>query len=64
MLTPRFLAMPVIALTVIVALAQAHSGAGARQADPPTVYRAVNCAAVINDTACAFAGNSGMNVVR
>ena len=64
MLTPRFLAMPAIALTVIVALAQAHNGAGARQTDTPTVYRAVNCATTAAESACAFAGNSGISSVR
>jgi hypothetical protein len=61
MLTPRFLAMPAIALTVIVALAQAHNGAGARQTDTPTVYRAVTCAAT--EAGCVFAGNTEI-VVR
>jgi hypothetical protein len=64
MLSPRFLALPVIALTVIVALAQAHNGAGARQTDTPTVYRAVNCAAAVVEPACAVAGASGIGVVR
>jgi hypothetical protein len=58
MLTPRFLAMPAIALTVIVALAQAHRGADAQQADTPTVHRAVHCAAT--ESGCVFAGNISM----
>ena len=62
MLTPRFLAMPAIALTVIVALAQAHNGAGAQQTDTPTVYRAVNCAMI--ESGCVFAGNSEISMVR
>jgi hypothetical protein len=64
MLTPRFLAMPAIALTVIVALAQAHEGAGARQTDTPTVYRAVNCANAPTDSACVFAANRETSTVR
>ena len=64
MFTARFLALPTIALIVIVALAQAHSGAGASQAQGPTVYRAVTCTTVALDTACTFAGNSGTSTVR
>jgi len=64
MLTPRFLALPAIALTVIVALSQAHHGATARQTDTPTVHRAVNCASVATEAACALAGNSGISMVR
>jgi hypothetical protein len=66
MLSPRFLALPAIALAVIVALSQAHSGAPASDATP-TVFRAVNCSlpvAAIDTAACAFAGNSGAVVVR
>ena len=55
MLNVRFLAMPAIALAVIVGLAQAHSGT-AVQTDTPTVYRAVSCAAV----PCAYAATPGM----
>lgn len=62
MLTARFLAMPVIALTVIVALAQAHSRPDMSQTDARTVYRAVNCAtpAANTDPSCALAGNAGV----
>jgi hypothetical protein len=47
MLTPRFLAMPAIALTVIVMLAQAHSPPDVRRAEivTPAAYHAVNKAA-------------------
>jgi hypothetical protein len=62
MLNARFLAMPVIALAVIAALAQAHSRPGASQTEPRTVVRAVNCASV--DTGCALAGTAAANVVR
>ncbi len=61
MLNPRFLALPAIALTVIVALAQANHGAGARQTDTPTVHRAVTCAAT--EAGCVFAG-SDISTVR
>lgn len=66
MLTARFLAMPVIALTVIVALAQAHSRPGTSQTDTRTVYRAVNCAtaAASVDATCALAGNATASVVH
>ncbi|BAT58939.1 hypothetical protein GJW-30_1_01467 [Variibacter gotjawalensis] len=44
--SPRFLALPLIALTIIVALAQTASRnptvAGAQVASP-TVHRAINC---------------------
>ena len=65
MLTARFLAMPVIALTVIVALAQAHSRPGMSQTETRTVYRAVNCATAASvDATCALAGNATASVVR
>lgn len=60
MLTARFIAMPAIALTVIFALAQAHSRSGVTQTDTRTVYRAVNCTtpAARTDAACTIAGNA------
>ena len=58
MLTARFLAMPVIALTVIAALAQAHSRPDMSPTDTRTVYRAVNCATQATDPSCALAGNA------
>jgi hypothetical protein len=61
MLSARFLAMPTIALAVIVALAF-HGRSDGAQA--PTVYRAVNCAVAAADSACAFAGDNGAHVVR
>ena len=67
MLTARFLAMPVIALTVIVALAQAHSRPGMSQTETrTTVHRAVNCAtpAASIDATCALAGNATAGMVR
>ena len=66
MLTARFLAMPVIALTVIVALAQAHSRPGMSQTETRTVYRAVNCTmlAANTDPSCALAGNAAAGMVR
>jgi hypothetical protein len=58
--------MPVIALTVIVALAQAHSRPGMSETETRTVYRAVNCAtpAAAIDATCAIAGNASASVVR
>ena len=66
MLTARFIAMPAIALTVIVGLAQAHSGTGTSQTETRTVYRAVNCAmqAPSVDATCAIAGNATASMVR
>ena len=66
MLSARFLAMPVIALTVIVALAQAHSRPGMSQTETRTVVRAVNCATpgMSTDLACTLAGNATASVVR
>jgi hypothetical protein len=76
MLTARFIAMPAIALAVIVALAQAHSRPAATQSnmthsnmtqsDTRTVYRAVNCAmpGMSTEQACILAGNTGTSVVR
>ena len=63
MLTPRFLALPVIALTVIVALSQAHSGPTASDATP-SIVRAVNCAlpTAAVEAACNVAG--GAAVIR
>jgi hypothetical protein len=64
MLTPRFLAMPAIALTVIVMLAQAHSQPDVRQAK--IVSSAINCAAPLAnlDPACPFTGKFNTSVVR
>jgi hypothetical protein len=65
MLSARFLAMPVIALTVIFALAQAHSQAGTSQTETRTVYRAVNCGTTVTiDATCALAGNAPASEVR
>jgi hypothetical protein len=66
MLTARFLAMPVIAVAVIGALAQAHSRPGASQTESPAIYRAVDCAALHASaaSACALAGNAPAAVVR
>jgi hypothetical protein len=66
MLNARFLAMPVIALAVIAALAQAHSRPGTSQTEPRTVVRAVNCAtpAASIDATCTLAGNAPASMVR
>ena len=66
MLSARFLAMPVIALTVIVALAQAHSRPGTSQTETWTVVRAVNCAApgMNTDLTCIVARNAPASTVR
>jgi hypothetical protein len=66
MLTARFLAMPVIALTVIVALAQAHSRPGMSQTETRSVYRAVNCAVppASVDASCTLADNAPAGLVH
>ena len=61
MLSARFLAMPVIALTVIVALAQAHGRPGTSQTETRSVVRAVNCAA---PSTCTVALDAPASVVR
>jgi hypothetical protein len=59
MLTPRFLALPAIALTVIAALSQAHSGAAMSEARP-LVVRAANCAlpTAAMEASCNVAGGT------
>jgi hypothetical protein len=67
MLSARFLAMPAITLTVIVALAQAHGRPDMSQTETrPMVVRAVNCAtpAANVDATCALAGNATAIVMR
>jgi len=67
LLSPRFLALPVAALAVIVALSQAHSNAGSRSAEiVPSVERVTNCATPSNTwmTGCAVATASGATVMR
>ena len=68
MLTPRFLAMPAIALTVIVMLAQAHSQPDIRRAEivSPAGYHAANCATPLAsvDSACPFTGKFSTSVMR
>ncbi len=66
MLSARFLAMPVIALTVIVALAQAHSRPETTETATRSVVRAVNCAApsMNADLNCTLARNAPASVVR
>jgi hypothetical protein len=58
--SPRFLALPAIALAVIVALAQTAShNSGKMDVAGPTVVRAVNCSAPANaaNPACTVAHN-------
>jgi hypothetical protein len=66
MLSARFLAMPVIALTAIVALAQAHSRPEMSRTETRSVVRAVNCAApsMNTDLTCTVARNAPASVVR
>lgn len=59
LLSPRFLALPVIALAVIVALAQSHGGSKSTGTEvaAPSVHRAGNCTTPGKRTsaACAIA---------
>jgi hypothetical protein len=66
-LSPRFLALPVAALAVIIALSQAHSQAGTRGAEAgPAVVRVINCAVPANTfvAACAVADTAGATLMR
>ena len=65
-LSPRFLALPVAALAVIVALSQAHSQNPRSAEAAPTVIRATNCAtpAATFSPACTIAHNDGAAIVR
>ena len=66
MLSAHFLAMPLIALTIILALAQAHSRAETSETAIRSVVRAVNCAApsMNTDLICTVARNAPASVVR
>jgi hypothetical protein len=65
--SPRFLALPIIALTIIVALAQTatrNQTVAGTQVAGPTVYRAVNCSdpAKATAAACNIATNPARTV--
>jgi len=73
LLSPRYIALPAIALAVIVSLAQAHGpklseqkSAGMIQAAAPAVYKVVNCANPDNarHAQCSFAGQTGVTLTR
>jgi hypothetical protein len=66
MFTARTLALPAIALAVIVALAQAHGGSNTVQTEGRTVYRAVTCSApaASADAACTLAGNAPASMIH
>ncbi len=65
LLSPRLLALPAIALAVIVTLAHTSGRSGVAVARAPTVIRALNCAvpAGAMDRACALA-QDGLRAVR
>jgi hypothetical protein len=67
-LSPRFLALPAIALAVIVGLAnaQGEKRSGAELVAGATVVRAVNCTLPANSTnaACAVADRGAGTAVR
>ena len=63
--SPRFLALPSVALAVIIALAQAHSPVGARGNEvAPAVHQVTDCMAPSNTAACMVAGNGGATILR
>jgi hypothetical protein len=66
LLSPRFLALPAIALAVIFALAQTatRTTTAGTQVAAPKVYRAVNCSdpAKATTAACTVAGDQGRTV--
>jgi hypothetical protein len=67
-LSPRFLALPLIALGVIVALAQTgkHAPTANTHMAAPKIYRALNCANPANamQAACAIAADDTIRHVR
>jgi hypothetical protein len=66
-LSARFLALPVAALAVIVALSQAHSQSASRGTEiTPVVERVTSCAAPTNTllSACAVATAEGASLMR
>lgn len=64
LLSPRFFALPLLALTVIFALAQATAQKPKDGAVASTkIERAVNCSAAPASASCSVAGSGGV-VVR
>ena len=65
-LSPKFLALPIAAVAVIIALSQAHSHNPSSTEVTPTVHRAINCAAPATtfNAACAIAHNDSATIVR
>lgn len=69
LMSPRFLALPVLAVVVIVALAQTSTRSTSTTAGVevagPKIYRAINCSdpARANTAACTVAGDPG-RIVR
>lgn len=64
LLSPQFFALPLIALGVIIALAQTgrHNSPTDAVAASPAIYRAVNCAASANATKAACTVATGETV--
>ena len=64
-LSPKFFALPVAALAVIIALSQAHSQNPRSTEVALTVHRATNCATPGTFiAACAVAHNDSATIVR
>lgn len=66
LLSPRFFALPLIALTVLVALAQTNARAPStgQEASAPKVFRAVNCSdpSKAGSAMCTVAGSPAVAV--
>jgi len=64
LLSPRIVALPAVALAVIIALAQAHGRAAARDSES-AAHQVTSCAAPANSTAtCLVADNAGATLLR
>ena len=65
-LSPKFFALPLAALAVIIALSQAHSQNPRSTEVTLTVHRATNCATPTStfNAACAIAHNDSATFVR
>jgi hypothetical protein len=65
--SPRFVVLPAAALAIIIALAQAHSPAGARSTEAAAaVHRVTNCAVPSKTlvATCVVADSAGASVMR
>ena len=64
LLSPRIVALPAVALAVIIALAQAHNRGAVRDSGF-AAHQVSSCAAPANSTAaCVVADNAGATLLR